>query len=42
MAGESGGECERVCENESNRKTGREKWEGHINIYLVLEEVFVV
>ena len=29
-------------ENESNRKTGREKWEGHINRYLVLEEVFVV
>ena len=25
MAGESGGECERVCENESNREKDRKR-----------------
>ena len=38
--GESVRECVRMRVIE--RKTGREKWEGHINRYLVLEEVFVV
>ena len=34
MAGESGGECERVCENESNREKDRKREVGGTHKYI--------